>query len=373
MRVVTAAVVLVALFMMSSAAEADTGSVTSHADWILIAQLPDGAIAHHVDRVAVWPYLANFAAMGLTRATAVTGDPRYVAATWRWLEWYQGHMDGDGFVTDYAISGGAVVSTGDMDSTDAYAGTFLLAARHAWLVTGDRARLRSLRHGVTKAVGAIEATQDGDGLTWAKPSWRVKYLMDQGEAYAGLRAGADIAGVLGDATLASRATSAADRMYRGVAALWNPATGAYDWAVHEDGTRVPTDWTALDPDALQQLWAVAFGLVDPSRATGLLARFETAHPAWDQPQALDRIDGGSRPVGYWAVVGWAYLRVGDTARAAMAAASLEAAALAAGRAWPFTPSDAGQLIVLTSGGLHHLPGAAATPRKERSGGPKRRG
>jgi len=32
---------------------------------------------------------------------------------------------------------------------------------------------------------------DADGLTWAKPSWHVKYLMDQAEVYAGLVAAID--------------------------------------------------------------------------------------------------------------------------------------------------------------------------------------
>ena len=51
-----------------------------------------------------------------------------------------------------------------------------------------RARLTALANGLDGALRAIEATTDTDGLTWAKPAWHVKYLMDQSEVYAGLQA-----------------------------------------------------------------------------------------------------------------------------------------------------------------------------------------
>ncbi|MCA1845718.1 MAG: hypothetical protein LC792_21490, partial [Actinobacteria bacterium] len=162
-----------------------------------------------------------------------------------------------------------------MDSTDAYAGTFLLATRMAYRVSGDRAHLARLGAGIAGAVKAVEATQQSDGLTWAKPSWKVKYLMDQAETYAGLNAGAELATALGNTTLSDRARSDARRMSSGVANLWNSGVGAYDWAVHEDGARVRTDWSLLYSDSLQQPWAVAFGLVEASRASTLMGRFST--------------------------------------------------------------------------------------------------
>lgn len=317
-------------------APATVEAVRAEADWALQAQLADGALGHYVDRVKVWPYLANFTAIGLARATEVTGDARYVAAAWRWLAWYQASQDGQGFVTDYTVVGGVPVSTGDMDSTDAYAGTFLLAVRRAYRATGDKATLRSLQAGITNAVRAIEATQDTDGLTWAKPTWKVKYLMDQAETLAGLRAAAELAATLGDGALAQRVSADATRMQTGIDGLWNTATGAYDWAVHETGVRTPTNWTVLYPEALQQAWAVAFGAVPKDRAKTLMARFGAEQPRWDQPPD------------YWPVAGWAYLRIGDTARAGAAATAIQNKAAATARAWPYTPANAGQLIGLLS-------------------------
>lgn len=352
------------LGLPSRAAAAPTAPTTirNQADWILAAQLPDGAIAHWVDHKAVWPYLSNFAAMGLARASAATGDSRYSTAAWKWLSWYGEHQDASGFVTDYTIVDGRPVSTGDMDSTDAYAGTFLMATHEIWRATGDRARLDSLHRAVGKAVDAILATQDADGLTWAKPSWKVKYLMDQAEAAAGLSAAQELAAVLGDAELAARSAVAGQRLDAGLEGLWNPATGTYDWAVHASGVRQATNMAILYPDAMQQAWMVAFGRTPAGRGRAMLDRFLAAHPNWDDPRATARYDSGTKAVGYWAPVGWALQREGDPAGAAAGAASIEAAASAAGRAWPFTPGDAGQLLVLETAAATGVPGLPAAGR-----------
>jgi hypothetical protein len=50
-------------------------AIAGDARWIPQAQLPDGAIATHLDRAAVWPYLANFAAIGLAEAAPADRRP----------------------------------------------------------------------------------------------------------------------------------------------------------------------------------------------------------------------------------------------------------------------------------------------------------
>jgi hypothetical protein len=247
-----------------------------------------------------------------------------------------------------------------MDSTDSYAGTFLLAARYTWKSTGNLKQLKKLATGVTGAVRAIEATQDTDGLTWAKPAWHVKYLMDQAETYAGLRAGAEIAKAIGNSALATRATNDADRLAAGVAKLWNPSTNSYDWAVHDNGAHTATNWNIFYPDALQQAWAVAFGLTDDARSASLMQKFNTQFPKWDAPTAQVPYDNGLQAVNYRAVVGWAELRINDTARAATGAKNIRAAAMLANRAWPFTPGDAGQLVLLESSAAGFLAAPVAT-------------
>lgn len=324
-------------------------AVRADSAWIRRAIRGDGAIATGTDHRLVWPYLANFAAMGLARGH-LAGDAFAADAAWRWLEWYQAHQDASGYVTDYKAVGGALRSTGTMDSTDAYAGTYLLAVHDTYAATRDRARLERVRHGVGRAVDAILSTQDADGLTWARPDFRVKYLMDQAEVYAGLRAAVELGMELGDRSLVRRAGRAAYRVYAGVRHLWNPATASYDWAVHEDGSRTATDWSVLFPDALQQVWAVAFGLEDGGRGPALVDRFVSAQPAWSDPDAVVHgRDGEPRDVRYRVPAAWAMARVGLDVAAPVA--SIRRAAAESDRSWPYTTADAGQLVVLSSPGL----------------------
>jgi hypothetical protein len=325
-----------------------TTTLSTDAQWILGAQRTDGSVANYPGGTTVAPYQANLAVEGLGRATAASGDTTYSGAAWRWLTWYQGHMDATGFVTDYKMVNGAWASTGDMDSTDSYAGTFLSATLETYNGDHNLTTLRTLAPGIAKAVNAIEATQDTDGMTWAKPSWHVKYLMDQSETYAGLQAAATLAGILGDSTLQQRASGDASRLKSGVDTLWDPATGSYDWAKHGDGAQQTTNWSILYPDAMQQAWAVAFGLTDATRGQQLMAKFAASQPNWAQPQATAQYDTGTLPVGYWAPAGWAFARIGQTSVADAAATSIRAAADSVNRAWPFTPADDGELIILSN-------------------------
>jgi len=346
-RLAVAFLVAVALSLPSGspALAAVTDDVRANADWILTAQFSTGAIANYVDKRAVWPYLSNFAAMGLARATEVTKDPKYVAASWRWLSWYAAHMNATGFVTDYTWNGTALVSTGSMDSTDAYAGTFLMALRDTFRISKDATKLSAIKRGVASAVTAIEATLDSDGLTWAKPAWHVKYLMDQGEAYAGLVAARSLANSLGNSTLVARASSDASRMLSGVSKLWNTIGASYDWAVQSDGSHMTTQWSYLYPDALEEAWAVGFGLVDSTRSPTMMSRFVVTHPEWATPNAVVTFRDGTGTVGYWPVAGLALTRVGNSAGAS-GVGTINTAISNTKRAWPFTTGNAGQQILL---------------------------
>ena len=342
-------------------------NVRSDADWILTAQLPDGAIANYVDQKAIWPYLANYAAMGLAHASEVLSDSKYSTAAWRWLSWYQNAENSQGFVTDYQVTNGQETSTNSMDSTDAYAGTFLLAARSTYRVTADRARLAALHTGIAGAVAAIEATQQGDGLTWASPSWHVKYLMDEAEAYAGLAAASDLGQALGDAALAGRAKNDASRMKSGVDALWNTATASYDWAVSDTGVHTVTNWRWLYSDSLEQAWAVALGLVNQSgRAQALMTALNKNQPNWSQPAATALFNGGvSQTVGYWPLADLAFSSLAGPIFGS-ALTSIRAASVNANRAWPFTTGNAGQVLLTESyspltSAILALPGALLGP------------
>lgn len=327
--------------------------VRDDASWIREAQLPDGAIALVPGYGWVLPYLANYAALGLARAAGDLRDQADADAAWQWLTWYQAHQDAAGFVTDYGVAGGIETSTRTYDSTDAYAGTFLTAAAATWQADPDQARLKSLARGITQAVAAIEATQTADGLTWATPGYHVKLLMDNSEAYGGLRSAVTLAAALGDSALATRATTDARRVAAGVASLWNPRSGGFDWARDSNGAESTTSWTVLYPDAMENIWAIAYGLATPAQATSILSHLKPLQPRWAEPDQSAPFEAGGvvsqRPVGYWPQAGWALTLTGQTNQALNAAATMSAGTAAQRRTWPFTTADAGGLIALQSG------------------------
>jgi hypothetical protein len=340
----------------SSAFALSRDAATADATWARSAALSSGAIAVYVDRRRVEPYLGNFAAWGLAAQAERVRDLASLRVAWAHLGWYAAAEDSSGFVTDYAVGPtGAMTSTGDVDATDASAGTFLLAADAGYQAsrsvegkTAARARLTALAKGLDGALRAIEATTDEDGLTWAKPAWRVKYLMDQGEVYAGLLAAYRLFTSLGDTGRASRAGAGAQAVADGVSGLWDARTGTYDWAVHEDGQQAHADLTVLYPDAMEQVWAIAFGLVPQKRATPLLSRIKALHPELDSPNSAMPGGEGAELVGYWPWAAAAWLVTGDRVEADRLLTAIDSAALSAGRPWPFTSASSGQVMVLAA-------------------------
>ena len=341
----------------STAALVDSGGIGSQVPqdpivnaevaFIESAQLADGAIPIAPGANSVDPYQSGYAAMGLACAS---NTPGAAPAAWRWLAWYQANEGEDGIVSAATVVGGSTLSTGTEDSTDATAGVFLMTAIALWASTGDITSLRSISSGIAGAVKAIESTQVANGLTWSRPNFQVAYLMDEAEVYGGLSAAVGLAGVLGDPALSARAAEDAAKVSAGVASLWDPATNAYDWALHDGGPRQSTDWSILYPDAMEQMWAVAFGLVPQSRAADLVNEFAAAQPSWAQPTALGKERGStagvfSSVVSYWPLAALAFSAVGQTAQAASAEASIGNAATSASDVWPYSPAISGELIV----------------------------
>ena len=340
---------------------AAAASVATETNYIESCQKPGGAIAEAPGSDMVNTYLASYGAQGLARSAELTGDATAAADAWSYLRWYQGQENSQGWVGDYVVNGSITVQTIAPDSTDATSGMYLVAADDAWATTHDIASLDGIAAGITGAVRAIEEVQDADGMTWALPSYHVKYLMDESETYGGLRAAVVLANALGDPTLSAEASSDASRLAAGVATLWDPATGAYDWAKHADGAQQATDWTYLYPDGLEEIWAVAYGVAPASQSQTLVGTFVSRQPTWTSPASTSQYRGdGSQSTGYAPVATWALATVGDPSQGATDASSILQAAATAGMLWPFTVADAGELVVAASGG-NPLASAAPAP------------
>ena len=349
-----------------------SSDIRDDTQWIM-QSAAGAAIATNPSKQEILPYEGNYAAWGLAAYSQKTGDLTRVATAWRWLYWFASHMRSDWHyaVCQYNRAGdgswqpepaGNSTDPCDTDSTDATAGVFMNAVLAAWQVDPRRyaSRLAGLHTAIANAVTTIDDTMSADGLTQATPSWPVEYLMDNAEAYGGLRAAVQIAKALGDESLRQHALDDAKRERQGMnTVLWNPANQSYDWAKHldHDMESVPCRWNILYPDAVEEAWAVAYR-VPTTKAVSrhLMDQFWDPgnHGDWKDPNAQDwyydaaacRGQDCKQPVGYWPLVGLAFIRAGNPGQAAIGAQSIHDASVAANRAGPFSVGWAGMLVRL---------------------------
>jgi hypothetical protein len=317
------------------------------ADWLLTCSLwfttgTSGGITEEPGDDNIRPYMANYAAIGLARAFEITNNSDYLNAAWQWLAWYRDHMDPvTGYVNDWHWDGGTEtwVDDGTADSTDAYAGTYLVALYLAyWADPNGDIVLVDYADSIPLAMTAIESTQQSDGLTYALPTYDVKYLEDNIETLAGARA-AQIMGNLAAVSatqpgLHDRARATADALAVGIGYLWNADAGNWDFAIHSNRVFAHNDW-ADENAQRQQVWATAWNaVVGGDQGTALMAAYVAAVPDWT-----------TRSSSYEPMPAWAYYAVGDSVSALAGATALEATGVGNGRAYPWTCQISGMAII----------------------------
>ena len=225
-----------------------------------------------VDTIRVVPYFANHSALALLsghRHSARNLDDVKRAAGW--IAFYAREQDAtSGFITDYKGSRrrGTFFSTGQMDSVDAYASTFLQVAERYWaeasaLSPVERQELAAalppgtLVQAARLALRAIESVTDHDGLTWARPDYRVKFLLDNTEVYGGLRAAESLFASVGARPETARSQQIARRLGPALERFWQKARQRFAWAITADGAQ-QDGFTAGYPHALANLGGLAW-------------------------------------------------------------------------------------------------------------------
>jgi hypothetical protein len=259
------------------------------------------------------------------------------------MNWYIGHLNWPdkwglyGTTYNYTVSDGVETSTDDADSTDSYAATFLTVVWNAWK-SGDanaRSYILGLSYQLNVIGGVLIQTQQSDGLTWAKPDYQIKYLMDNCEAYRGLR---DLASVyqhaFRDTNKAAYYNAAADSMRKGILGMWMNGT----WAVYKDwyGNLIAPKLGTWYADASAQVFPVLMGVVNSSdaRAQQAYAAFNAAWPGWPA------LSFNSQDPFPWCLAVDA-AAMGDKARVAAYINTIQSRYVNSGFPWPFYNAEAG--------------------------------
>lgn len=281
----------------SSLSVAEEQAVTVCLSLIRECQLPDGAFAQASPigktHAPVWvaPYFANYAALALLAGYDHKKCPEDLARVGRWLAWCADNQTAEGFWTDHTGTLEAYKSNGTVDAWDSSAALFLLVAGRYHRV-GGRLPATATR-AVSRALACIGRVTDTDGLTWSKPNYKVKYLMDNVEVCSGLLAAADVF----SAHERQAASEQADRIEKKLPAYWRPAEHCYAYALLENHTFSG----GLDkpyPHGLAQLFGLAFIASKPALWTNLVTVFQpgTGHVTSTGPEwwlvAASRINVG---------------------------------------------------------------------------------
>jgi hypothetical protein len=224
----------------------------------------------HRDSIRVVPYFSNYAALGMISAyESVTHDVKDLEYAAKWMKFYADEQDKEtGYIHDYHGSRhqGTFIKSEEIDSVDAYASTYLqLAERYSEALKKctpeEREKLNEilpadkLMEASKLCVKAIESVVDTDGLTWAKPDWPVKYLMDNVEVYGGLISGANYFEAQGVKSESKKCRDMAKEVGKNLSEYWRADEKHFAWAKQGD-----FHWdTGLDeayPHGLANLYAL---------------------------------------------------------------------------------------------------------------------
>ena len=232
------------------------------------------------------PYFNNISA----RAILENADPSTITAVKEWIAWYLHHINNDGSIYDYyidSVNGKTILaSTGDFDSIDSYAATFFTLLRKLCEVSAEDAKwLRGYSDSILKISKALENVIDKDGLTIAKPSYAVKYTMDNSEVQEGIN---DLVWLIqnvlnnGDAAYWQQLQAKNALAIENI--LWN--TNEQNYFSSKDSK---ANWRIFYPDATCQLYPIWCKLIGPesSKAKNLWNTFNDYYPEWSSGKIYD--------------------------------------------------------------------------------------
>ena len=210
------------------------------------------------------PYLVNIIAI------YEISNGRHISEIKNYILWYFAHLnypDKEGLtgsIYDFEVNeNGREIPTNNYDSVDGYAGTFLYLLNLYHLKTGDKSLIDANWEKIKDIAYLIPYLQVEDGLTKAisRGNNNARYLMDNCEAYAGIKAFNE---------LYSRAGYGQDTYYIKIAEniksaileiLYDKHSENFYWAI-DDNVKHTSNWSVFYPDALAQLFPICFDVLN---------------------------------------------------------------------------------------------------------------
>lgn len=317
--------------------------IKNESDWLTTLQLDNGAVGMTNDtwQRTINPYFAE-----ITMLALLDSGKTYANNVKKYMDWHFDHLNTaktdyngvDGTIYDYEIvtTGGGTTNViseevkyndkgkPQYDSTDSYAALFLSVLWRYYEETGDAAYIKANYSDINRIVNALFATMD-NGLTWAKPDYRVKYFMDNAEVYEGLVDAAKLyekvlvpafssgsSEKAGATAKLKQITEGRDLVYATIEKVfWNEKDGYYYSSCTGKSSVASFNWNTFYADATCQAFAITTGLLDPNsaRAQRIWKNFNSRYagqgkqhnwPGFDIPDSF-----------YWSVLAYSGSLVGD--------------------------------------------------------------
>ncbi|MHB1043759.1 MAG: S-layer homology domain-containing protein [Eubacteriales bacterium] len=309
---------------------------TEECRWLAGAQRAGGYFTLAASRPEVIPYFDNLTALALCDET------QYREAVRKYIDWSLNRLNRPdrtglaGTVYDYREEiEKPLVSSENYDSADSYAATLLSLAAAYYKNTGDIDFIREHYLDLSSVAAVIVTLQDPDGLVWAKPGLRVKYLMDNCECYRGLSDWAGLLASLGYTDLAALYERKAGAIKKAVETLfWNEEEACFAWAIDQEGkAHLPSGLPY--PGVFAQVYPAVFGVISPDSGKAIISyrRLYRDLPDWPALQVKDPYP--------WAILGYAAAQMDDLAGASRFLNNCRIVYIEKGHNFPWTTFEEG--------------------------------
>ena len=249
----------------------------AEADWLWTQQMSNGAFAfynHYNGSVYINPYFSEIVAIALINHDH---SPEAKAKIERYFDWHFSHINtaetdynglaGTIYDYDVVVENGIVISEtsrGSYDSTDSYSALFIKALADYQKAYRDTSYLQTHESQIKDITNVMFATMSG-GYTYAKPDYKIMYLMDNAEVYAGLEAAEYIySNVIDDAEMYEKVSNAL--------AFYEEHFNEHWWKGDHYATVLNFDyseytgyefsWDAFYPCATAQMFPILYGIID---------------------------------------------------------------------------------------------------------------
>lgn len=238
-------------------------------DWLSSLILPEGEFIMNNktpdSTCKIVPYFSNIACLALLE------DPTKLPQIKKYISWYISHLNRpdkhgvNGTIYDYWIrKNNELVSTKDYDSNDSYPATFLTLSLRYYQKSNDKRFFDINRRNFDLITDSLISSMDLDYLTWAKPDYKIKYLMDNCEVYQGLIDGSILySKVYNDNETSQKLLNLAKQNYDSIEnKMW--INNRYFYLIDNGGTGSKPDYKKWYPDATSQLFPILCGLISYS-------------------------------------------------------------------------------------------------------------